>query len=664
MYFAAQQILFLKYFKIKGFMRKILFIGFVFSLFAFKQALPINTDSLEIIVHDLNGKEKVNLLSDLCYYLSYSDVEKSEKYGNECLRLALEIGDSTLIANAYNDLSILFTLKSDYTKGLEYNLKAYQIRKNLNQPEKLISSLSKIGVCYSELGEFESATLYLLEAIDIVENNHLEEKYYLVYDNLGGVFKEMKNYNEAIKYHQIAYNYAINTNNQRAIYTTLVNIAGAYTNLGETHKSIELHLKAEEYLKEQNDLRTQALIYSNLAALYSKIKNLPKAIEYVRLAIPIYKQMDNTDGLSLAYNNMAMFYMENNELNNSNKAEIESYLLNAQQYAKECKSIARVSQNLESYSTFFMILNDFEHAMIYKLKYDSVAKLIFSLENSKVVEKLKTQYESEKKEKEIIQNRMELKQKDFQLIMVIIGLIFILVIAIGNYQKFRFKRKKLQEEVLLKEELAKIKLKNEIQDERLRISRDLHDNIGSQLTFIISSLEMANYSAKKNDMSLVTKRINEIRDFSAATIDEFRDTIWALNKESISLNDLEIKISSLLSKAKAMVSTIQFVSHFTAKQKLNLDSEKGIKVFRVIQESVNNAIKHSKATKVEIIIEDADEFIRLIIKDNGIGMDLDKLERKSGLRNMEERAKRVGAAFKIESELQKGTEVCLKIHTA
>lgn len=635
----------------------IVFLSFSISLFA------INTDSLEIAVRDLQGAEKVRMLSDLCYYLSYSDVEKSEIYGNECLELALQLRDSVLIANAYNDLSILFTLKSNYKKGLEYNLKAYELRKNLNDPPKLISSLSKIGVCYSELGEFENATSYLMEAIEIVEKNELEEKYFLVYDNLGGIFKEMKNYQDAIKYHEIAYGYALKANNERAIYTILVNIAGAHTNLGDGEKSIELHLQAEKLLESSNDLRTKALVYSNLASLFSSKKKFEKALAYANLSIPTYEQIDNKDGLSLAYNNMAMFYLENNKLNEGNKDEVLKMFQMAQEYAIACNSLVRLSQNYEGFSSYYMLIDDYENAMNYKLKYDSVANQIFTLENNKAVEELKTQYESEKKEKEIIQNQLDLKQKNFQLIIVFLVMILLFVIAVGNYRKFKYKRQKLQEEARLKEELAESKLKNEIQDERLRISRDLHDNIGSQLTFIISSLEMANYSAKKNDMNLMSEKINEIRDFSAATIDEFRDTIWALNKESINREDLEIKVSSFLAKAKAMVSTINFEAQFKAKQDLKLDSEKGIRVFRIIQEAVNNAIKHSRSQNIYVQISDMDDFISIKIIDDGRGMEMEKLDRKSGLRNMEERAKRVGADFKIISEINKGTEVCLKLQS-
>lgn len=620
-------------------------------------SVGINTDSLEVVVKDLKGKEKIKTLSDLCYYLSYSDVDKSEKYGQQGLNLAIEDGDSTLIANAYNDLSILYTLKSDYKKGLEYNFKAYEIRKNLKNPAQLISSLSKIGVCYSELGEFEKATKYLLDAIKIVEANGLEKNFFQVYDNLGGIFKEMNQYQTALEYHEKAYHYAIEANRPRAIYTILVNMAGAYRNLGNVKKSIELHLEAEELVKNTKDLRSKALIYSNLGSLYSIEKEFDKVIYYSKKSVEMYEQLDNKDGLSLAHNNIALFYMENRLLNASNRKEVQKELELANKYAVECQSMQRQLQNMEAYAQFYLVLEDYENAMNYKLKADSIDNVLFTFQNNKVVEELKAQYESEKKEKELLQKESSIRQKNYQLIIVIGLTIFIIIGAVENYRKFRFKRKKLLEEAKLKDELAEIKIKNQVQEERLRISRDLHDNIGSQLTFIISSLDMAKYTAKKKSMEDVQEKLSEIKSFSAATIDEFRDTIWALNKENIGLEDLKLKLTTFINKAKEMVPGVHFEINFAAKQELSLDSEKGIKVFRIIQESINNAIKHSQAENIIISMKDDGSKVLLEVKDDGVGMDISLLERKNGLVHMEARAKEIGADFKLLTNLEEGTVV-------
>ncbi len=92
-------------------------------------------------------------------------------------------------------------------------------------------------------------------------------------------------------------------------------------------------------------------------------------------------------------------------------------------------------------------------------------------------------------------------------------------------------------------------------------------------------------------------------------------------------------------------------------QELNLDSERGIKVFRIIQESVNNAIKHSKAKSIIISMKDDGSKVLLEVKDDGVGMDVEQLDRKNGLVHMEARAKEIGAGFKLMTQLNEGTSV-------
>ena len=88
-----------------------------------------------------------------------------------------------------------------------------------------------------------------------------------------------------------------------------------------------------------------------------------------------------------------------------------------------------------------------------------------------------------------------------------------------------------------------------MQEQRLNISRDLHDNIGAQLTFIISSVDNIKYAFDITNEKLDSK-LNNISSFAKDTIVELRDTIWAMNSNEISFEDLEIRINNYIEKAK------------------------------------------------------------------------------------------------------------------
>lgn len=451
----------------------------VFSLLLFILSFNLysqNIDSLESILPNLKGQEKAMVLSDLCYYLSANDVDKSEKYGNECLKLSIELKDSTLIANAYNDLSILYTLKSNYKKGLEYNFKAYEIRKKLNDPEKMISSLSKIGVCYSELAEFENASKYLVEAIKVVEDNGLEDKYYLIYDNLGGLYKEMEDYNDALVYHKKAHDYAVKVNNEKSILLTLVNMANVYHKQGDYDKSLELHLLAESKIGTVTDYRTIGLIYSNLTTIYSVRNDVKKALTYSEKSIPYYQALSNFDGLSLIYNNIAGIYLENYEVK-QNQAKVLENLNLAKAYADSSGSLIRVLNNAESFGTYYLFVGDYAKSKEYRNISDSLQKKIYNLENNKMVEELSLKYETEKKVKEIeLLNKSNLlkdaklniaaeerKRKSVQLIFAISIVLVLLVLAIIIFRN-NIQRKK-NNELLVQKNVEIIKQKHIVEEQ-------------------------------------------------------------------------------------------------------------------------------------------------------------------------------------------------------
>ncbi|WP_457618692.1 histidine kinase [Lutibacter sp.] len=109
---------------------------------------------------------------------------------------------------------------------------------------------------------------------------------------------------------------------------------------------------------------------------------------------------------------------------------------------------------------------------------------------------------------------------------MLVSIILLLgIVSFGLFKRQQHKRKEFQNRLALKE----AQTHNRLQDQRLRISRDLHDNIGSQLTFIISSIDNLKFITKNSD-KVVKNKLSEINQFTNNTISQLRDTIWAMNK--------------------------------------------------------------------------------------------------------------------------------------
>lgn len=203
-----------------------------------------------------------------------------------------------------------------------------------------------------------------------------------------------------------------------------------------------------------------------------------------------------------------------------------------------------------------------------------------------------------------------------------------------------------------------IKQQNKLQDQRLHISRDLHDNIGAQLTFIISSMENLKYIFKIKDEQVVAK-VSSISAFARKTITELRDTIWAMNKTHISFDDLKVRISNFIKEAE--VSTANITFKFTMEPKENghliFTSLEGINIYRTIQEAINNTIKYADASLVTVAIKIINDEVNIKVSDNGKGFSLSEVERGNGLNNMEKRMKEIGGEVYITSKKGKGTKI-------
>ena len=158
-------------------------------------------------------------------------------------------------------------------------------------------------------------------------------------------------------------------------------------------------------------------------------------------------------------------------------------------------------------------------------------------------------------------------------------------------------------------------------------------------------------------------KLSSISDFTKETINELRDTIWAMNKSEISLEDLQARISNFVDKAGLSANTIKFNfnSDNEVPKDLQFTSVKGMNIYRIAQEAINNAIKYSTATEIHVNVAKNEDSLEFSIKDNGKGFDENSIEFGNGIHNMKKRAQDIGANLNIESHIDKGTAVILTI---
>lgn len=218
----------------------------------------------------------------------------------------------------------------------------------------------------------------------------------------------------------------------------------------------------------------------------------------------------------------------------------------------------------------------------------------------------------------------------------------------------------LQIRRLSKERLkqTRLALEAELQlyKEKERISRDLHDNVGSQLTVVSTGLDRALYLSEKKE--LAKDNLEQLGENVRAAIQSLRDSIWATHSENITGNDLALRIKNYL---------LQVSDQVTIKGQLserNLDASQALEIYRIFQEAAQNIIKHAGSARIFLTFKETPEAISIELQDTGKGFDQSKVDKDNhfGLENMKARAQQLPVTFTIISAPGEGTKITLEMN--
>lgn len=422
------------------------------------------------------------------------------------------------------------------------------------------------------------------------------------------------------------------------------------------NKAISINRKNNKYTKLASN-------YNLLAESHNQLKNKQKAIQFLDSAIYFAKKDKNVGQEGFALIKKGNLLTNNKEYKEARKMfnkAIETY-----QNADDNPSL--LYAYLEK-KRMLMLIEDYEAAS--KLG-DSIYGLSIANYNKRFadgISEMETKYKTAEKERKILEQRADIAEKELllqkrqYLIYGALGLALLFcLLGYLFYNQQKLKNRQLIKENKLKVALKEIETQNKLQEQRLRISRDLHDNIGAQLSFIISSIDNLKYASKDTSDEFKDK-LGYISEFTSATIEQLRDTIWAMNKDEISITDLQSRTLAFIEKAKMAKHNVKFKFDNEVKSAIQFTAVEGMHLFRVIQEAINNSLKYANSDLITITFEEITDQLVFTITDNGIGFEKEIVQLGNGLRNMQKRMDEISADIDINSKLSEGTEISVKYH--
>jgi signal transduction histidine kinase len=576
------------------------------------------TDEL-VNLADKQHNEKMHLRAELnkvYYYMSISKPDSGLLLSSKNIRLLDKVKGGDSLQSQYYSVAGLSLMRMNRQKeAMEHFYKALEKGEKGNDKLVLVKSLHNIGWAYMELNQFNEAIQHFRSSIELVIKHNLPARFAVTYNNLASCYGAVKQYDSLYKYVKEGIRIAQQQKNSEAEANGWNIMGTAYTAQRKYHEALECFLKAKPLREKIGDAFFIVSDLAVLSELYALMNNTTEGLRTGNEALKIAQRKNLQAKFPMIYKAIAVNYEK--------------------------------AGNYAAASDLYKKMNELKDS-------------IYSNASEEALAEMKTKYETEKKEKIIQEQRFNLTRKNYLIAGISLLLLFGFIVGWLFYNRNKLKQKaKLQQIVFEQQQLAANAVIKAEEKERQRIAKDLHDGVGQMM-----SAAKMNLSAFENeiqfsnpDQKLSFERIIGLVDESCK---EVRTVSHQMMPNMLLKSGLGKAVAEFLDKIDQKVIKVNL--HVEGLQeRLNEDVE--IVLYRVLQECVNNVIKHSGASKLDIALIKDKDGISATIEDNGRGFDLQQLGEESGigLKNMKARIEFLQGSIDFDTAPGKGTLVAIHL---
>ena len=535
----------------------------------------------QLIAQDCDGLAKILTLAGILYYNDDALIKARHVFEQADSLFQLSGTDNTIYVRTQLFRGLIDLHEGNHPKALIHFQHAVELSVNIEFPIGELQGLINQALVYHNQGQTQQSKDFLFKARQLTPKTGSDIMNGYVFLNLGRTYLEEKEYTDAEENFVIAQDIWTNINYTKGLYFLESN----YANLEKTKgafQAYETHLKNALILLEQDSSITRSGTYIELGKHYANQNNEQEAIYYFEKAIEKNEAYNEDEYVDLVSNLLALYGRRN-----------------------DTDKIRELNQKVLS---------------TYRNKFDRVANQAIKWKRKDfILESKLIENETLKK----AQEEASYKIRNRNILLSLLAATFILV-AFLVYMRTK-----------------SIKLKEQLHIEQLRtkISKDLHDDVGTLLVGISMQSQILPLKTGKEQEEIA----KDIVEKSAEAVTQMRDMVWAMDARNDSFVGLEYKMKDYLATIRSN-SDIAFSFINAIPDKLSLlSSEIKHTVYLIFKESINNEIKHSDASKIDIQLSIKNKELLLTLQDNGPEKPFNKSGQ--GLKNMTERAEQVGGKF-------------------
>ncbi len=584
------------------------------------------------------------------------------------------VGTIKYIINISDELN----RQSKYEEVLALNLHSIELAKKLNLPKRLAATYSNTAVSYYYLANYQLCTEYFIKAISILEQQPLDnrsDKKNLagLYANFTGILTETKQNDKAYTYGLRSIVMSRELKDSAILCRSLTNTGTVLFNQKRLDTALICLQESRDIAMATGNKGSEESACISIANVYQLKGDFTRMLANAERGLVLSTQLEDSDGISKSLLYKADYFL--------NKKEYAT----ARSFAKQGLMIARQNKLDNHIGEMYVILSDIELASGNLPEYnrlrnlsDSMNDIVLSKEIVKNTEEMEAKYSSAKKQMQIDSLAKEKKIQDFEIrqkrqinLRLIAALVIISLVGLLYYRNHQSRQKLMQADAQLHKqritELEKEKLLLATQsivkgqeEERTRLAKDLHDGLGG----ILSSAKYSLGNMKQNliitpENASAFERTMEMLDQSITELRRVAHNMMPETLMKLSLSEALQDYCTQVSQSGALKVTYQ--SYNTE----NLEMENAVKitVYRVVQELINNTIKHAGATTSVVQLMHSNQKLNITVEDDGKGFDKTILETATGIgyKNLQSRISFLKGNMDIQSQSGKGTSVYIEI---
>ena len=616
---------------------------------------------------------RARTLLDIGEVIEATATEKSFDYYQQALALSKKIKNNRLILSSLNDIGVCYIELNKMDSAIAIFGQAIPVAKELNDTLRVARITANIGNVHLHKKDRAKAIEYYLQSARIWETCADQNRLAALYSNIGWLLTEQKEYDKAIEYGNKAYELATKLNDDYSAVNALLNLSGAYNDLNQFDKQFELLKRALPLAKKGEDIEQINTVYDNIGGYYYQQKQYKESLANYLESYKSAQQMGNKYHLCEVCKKLARVY---HQLKESGKAL--QFIVQAEKLGNEVGDRADLKEIYQARAEIEQEGGNYKIASDYFSKTLTLSDSLFKVSTSEKVAEVEAKYQNEKKQQAIIQlekdkqiQSLSLKQKSTLNYILIVSLLGVLISGFLGYRNVRHRQQLAkQQDELQQQRIRELEKDRQLiavdsllrgqEEERSRLAKDLHDGLGGLLSGVKFSLSNMkdNLIVTPDNMAVFERSL----DMIDTSIRELRRVAHNMMPEMLVKFGLDEALKEYCNSVNA--TKLISVKYQSFGMDTRLDSSKEIIIYRIIQELLNNVLKHAAASETLVQLVKEGNRLSIEVEDNGKGFDPTMLEKNKGAgwTNIRSRVDYLQGQLDVKSDEGKGTSVSIEIN--